>query len=39
MSAKWKSVIFDIIKYAIGAILGAVGVTASGCACVPQFFF
>ena len=39
MSANWKKVLIDILKYAVGAIIGAVGVTASGCACVPQFFF
>lgn len=36
MSEKWKKVCFEIVKYALGAILGAVGMTtASGCSCVP----
>lgn len=35
MSETWKKVVFDILKYAFGAVLGAVGVTASGCALVP----
>lgn len=39
MSEKWKQIAFEILKYAFGAILGIVGITASGCLSVPQFFF
>lgn len=32
-----KKIAFDIVKYAIGAILGGIGVAASGCSFVPVF--
>lgn len=32
MSEKWMAVFKDVIKYAIGVILGAVGISVSGCA-------
>lgn len=38
-SANWKKIIFDILKYALGAVLGGVGVAASGCASIPVFNF
>lgn len=39
MSKKWQNVLIDILKYAVGAIIGAIGISASGCVCFPQFFF
>lgn len=39
MSDKWRKVVFDVLKYAVGAILGAAGFSLSGCACVPCFNF
>lgn len=39
MSIKWKKVLFDVLKYALAAILGALGVSSTGCTCIPQFFF
>lgn len=38
-SVKWKRIGFEIFKYALGVILGALGVTVSGCASVPMFVF
>lgn len=38
-SVNWKKIIFEILKYALGAVLGGVGVAASGCASVPVFCF
>lgn len=32
MQKKWIDVLKDIAKYAIGAILGAVGISVGGCA-------
>lgn len=32
MQTKWLNVIKDILKYALGAVLGAVGVSVGGCA-------
>lgn len=39
MSEKWQKVLIDILKYAVGAIIGAIGVSASGCVCLPLFSF
>ena len=39
MNEKWKKVALEILKYAIGAILGALGLTATGCVAFPQFIF
>ena len=36
---KWKKVIFDIVKYALGAVLGAAGFSLTGCASIPVFMF
>lgn len=38
-SVNWKKITVEILKYALGVILGAIGVTASGCASVPVFLF
>lgn len=38
MNEKWKKVAGDIIKYALGAILGALGFSSIGCVAVPLFF-
>lgn len=37
MKETWKKIALDIIKYAVGAILGGIGVAASGCSFVPVF--
>lgn len=34
---KWLKVFKEIAKYAVGAIFGALGLTASGC-CINPFF-
>ncbi len=39
MKEKWKKVALEIFKYAIGAILGALGLSATGCVSFPQFIF
>lgn len=39
MSEKWKKVGFEILKYAVGAILGALGLSVSGCISLPVFNF
>lgn len=39
MSEKWKKVCYEILKYAIGAILGVLGLSVTGCVCFPQFSF
>lgn len=36
---KVVKIAFDILKYAIGAILGGLGVGLTGCSCVPVFQF
>ncbi len=38
MSAKWKSVLISILKFAIGAVCGAMGISLTGCASVPVLF-
>lgn len=37
MNKMWKNIVFDIVKYAVGAILGGLGVAVSGCSIVPVF--
>lgn len=39
MSEKWKKVCFEIFKYALGVILGALGLSVTGCVCFPKFSF
>lgn len=39
IKARWIKVLKDIGKYAVGAILGAVGLTVTGCALVPVLDF
>lgn len=39
MSEKWKKVGFEVLKYALGVILGALGISVTGCVCFPQFSF
>lgn len=35
-SVNWKKIVFEIVKFAVGAILGGLGVvTFDGCVCVP----
>lgn len=35
MDVNWRKIVVDIVKYAIGAILGGLGVGLSGCSIVP----
>lgn len=37
MSDKWRKVLLKILKYSISAILGAAGVSLTGCAFIPIF--
>lgn len=37
MSEKWQKVVKEILKYAVGAILGAIGLGVSGCTFIPIF--
>lgn len=39
MNTKWRKVAFDILKYAVGAIFGALGLSLTGCSSVPMFIF
>lgn len=39
MNDKWRKVVFEIIKFSAGAILGALGFSCAGCACIPCFNF
>lgn len=36
MNVNWKKVFIEIAKYAVSAILGALGFAVSGCVLVPQ---
>lgn len=33
----WKKLLADVLKYALAAICGALGITVTGCALVPVF--
>lgn len=39
MSSKWKSVLISILKFAIGAVCGAMGITLTGCSSIPVILF
>lgn len=39
MNEKWRKVLFDILKYSIGVILGACGISLTGCVSLPIFNF
>lgn len=39
MSDKWKKILLEVLKYSLGAVLGGLGITLTGCACVPCFNF
>lgn len=39
MSDKWRKVFLEILKYSIGAILGAAGISFAGCAFIPCLNF
>lgn len=34
---KWMAILKDILKYAVGAIVGGISTAISGCAVVPVF--
>lgn len=38
-SINWKGIVKEIVKYSIGAVLGALGITFTGCTAIPIFNF